>query len=88
MRRDEGMEALRPADPREAGRGAADGGAARALLLVATFALGRLHGVLSPREFMWLVAAWAVVCAGMAVGAGRFMQDQRFRPRAEADAAP
>jgi low temperature requirement protein LtrA len=64
------------------------GGAARALLVVATFALGRLHGVLSPREFMWLVAAWAVVCAGMAVGAGRFFQDQSLRRHAEPDAAP
>lgn len=64
------------------------GGAARVLLLVATFALGNLHGVLSPHAYVWVVAAWAVGCAALAIGAGRYMQDHGFGERADADVAP
>ena len=32
-------------------------------MLVATFQLGRLHGVLEPHAYVWLLAAWAVGCA-------------------------
>ena len=64
------------------------GGAVRVLLLVATFALHRLHTVMSPHAFLWVVAAWAVGCAALAVGAGRFFQDHGFGEPAEADTAP
>jgi low temperature requirement protein LtrA len=56
------------------------GGAVRALMVAATFALGALHGVLSPHAYLWLVAVWAVVCASFAVGAQRFMQDEQLEP--------
>ena len=42
-------------------------GAVRALLLVATFMLGRLHEVLSPHEYVWLLAAWVAMCAALDV---------------------
>lgn len=64
------------------------GGAVRVLLLVATFALHRLHTLMSPHAFLWVVAAWAVGCAALAVRAGRFFEDQRFGEPAEAGAAP
>ena len=35
----------------------------RALLLVATYQLGRLHHVLTPHEYLWLLTAWVVMCA-------------------------
>ena len=35
------------------------------MILVATFMLGRLHGVLSPHEYVWLLAAWVVMCAAL-----------------------
>ena len=38
-------------------------GVVRALLLVATFQLGRLHHVLSPHEYLWLLTAWVTMCA-------------------------
>jgi low temperature requirement protein LtrA len=38
----------------------------RVLLLIATFNLGRLHGVLSPREYVWALMAWTVMCAALA----------------------
>ena len=38
-------------------------GVVRALLLVATYQLGRLHHVLTPHEYLWLLAAWVVMCA-------------------------
>lgn len=37
----------------------------RTLLVVATFMLGRLHGVLSPHEFLYLATAWVVGCAAL-----------------------
>ncbi len=40
-------------------------GAVRALLVVATFFLGRLYDVLSPHEYVWLLAAWAAMCAAL-----------------------
>jgi low temperature requirement protein LtrA len=39
--------------------------AARSLLLVATFFLGRLYSWMTPHEFLWVLAAWVVVCAGL-----------------------
>ena len=38
-------------------------GLARVLLLVATFQLGRLEGELSAHAYVWLLAAWVVMCA-------------------------
>ena len=64
------------------------GGAVRVLLLIATFALHRLHTVMSPHVYVWVLAAWGVGCAALAVGAGRFMQDHGFGDPAEADTAP
>jgi low temperature requirement protein LtrA len=64
------------------------GGAVRALLLVATFALHRLHAVMSPHAFLWVVAAWTAGCAALAVGAGRFFQDHGWEEPAEPDTAP
>ncbi|RKQ86207.1 low temperature requirement protein LtrA [Solirubrobacter pauli] len=40
--------------------------ALRLLVVIATFNLGRLHEVLSPDEYVVFVAAWVVVCAGLA----------------------
>ena len=38
-------------------------GAARVIVLVATFQLGRLHEALSPYAYVWLLTAWVVTCA-------------------------
>jgi low temperature requirement protein LtrA len=38
----------------------------RILLLLATFQLGRLADVLSPREYVWLLMVWTVMCAALA----------------------
>ena len=38
-------------------------GVVRAIALVATFQLGRLHDALSPHEYVCLLAAWVVACA-------------------------
>jgi hypothetical protein len=40
-------------------------GLARALLLVATFQLGRLEGELSAHAYVWLLAGWVVMCAAL-----------------------
>jgi low temperature requirement protein LtrA len=40
-------------------------GAVRLLVLIATFQLGRLHAVLSPYAYLWLVTAWVIVCAAL-----------------------
>jgi low temperature requirement protein LtrA len=40
--------------------------AVKTLLIVATFALGRLHDALSPHAYLWLLAGWTVVCAALA----------------------
>jgi low temperature requirement protein LtrA len=44
-------------------------GAARALLLVATFFLARLD--LEPYAFLWLLAGWTVMCAGLSTRRSR-----------------
>jgi low temperature requirement protein LtrA len=54
------------------------GGIARALLLVATFNLGRLHDDLSPHAYLWLLTAWVVACAALSRGA-----PERFGARLE-----
>jgi low temperature requirement protein LtrA len=41
-------------------------GFARALIVVATFQLGRLHGELSPHAYLWLLTVWVVACAALA----------------------
>ena len=41
------------------------GRVARTLLLIATFFLGRLHTWITPHEFLWVLAAWVVICAGL-----------------------
>jgi len=38
-------------------------GLVRAIVLVATFQLGRLEPVLSPYAYVWLLTAWVVTCA-------------------------
>jgi len=40
-------------------------GAARALIVTATFFLGRLHTELSPRAYLWLLTVWVVGCAAL-----------------------
>ena len=40
-------------------------GLIRALLVIATFFLGGMRDVLSPHEYVWLLAAWAVMCAAL-----------------------
>jgi low temperature requirement protein LtrA len=42
------------------------GGAARVVLLIATFSLGRFHDTLSAHEYLWLLTAWTVICAALA----------------------
>jgi low temperature requirement protein LtrA len=42
------------------------GGAARVLLLIATFSLGRFHDTLNAHEYLWLLTAWTVICAALA----------------------
>jgi low temperature requirement protein LtrA len=42
------------------------GGAARVVLLIATFSLGRFHDTLNAHEYLWLLTAWTVLCAGLA----------------------
>jgi low temperature requirement protein LtrA len=60
----------------------------RALLLVATFSLGRLHTVLSPHAYLWLLTAWAVMCAVLTTRTSGRVEDadlerylSRGRPR-------
>ncbi len=38
---------------------------ARVALVIATFQLGRFEDVLTPHEYLWLLAAWAVGCAAL-----------------------
>jgi low temperature requirement protein LtrA len=40
-------------------------GLVRALIVVATFQLGRLHGELSPHAYLWLLTVWVVGCAAL-----------------------
>jgi low temperature requirement protein LtrA len=53
----------------------------RALVVIATFQLGRLHEQLSPHAYVWLLAVWVVVCAALTKHAdvSRFMGDQAAR---------
>jgi hypothetical protein len=44
-------------------------GVVRALLLIATFQLGRLAPELSPYAYLWLLAAWMVMCAALSTRA-------------------
>ena len=55
------------------------GGAVRVLLLVATFALHRLHTVMSPHAFLWVVAAWAVGLRRAGRGRGAVLPGPRLR---------
>jgi len=41
-------------------------GFARALVVVATFQLGRLHDALEPHTYLWLLTAWVAACAALA----------------------
>jgi hypothetical protein len=56
-------------------------GAVRVVVLVATFQLGRLHHVLSPHEYLWLLAAWVVMCAALTtrVDPAAFLSGRRVR---------
>jgi hypothetical protein len=38
----------------------------RVVLLVLTFFLAQIAGGLGPREYVWLLMAWAVMCAALA----------------------
>jgi low temperature requirement protein LtrA len=42
------------------------GGVVRVALLVVTFGLGWYGRELSPREYLWLLTAWAIGCAALA----------------------
>ncbi len=44
-------------------------GVVRALLLIATFQLGRLAPDLSPYAYLWLLAGWMVMCAALSTRA-------------------
>ncbi|MDA0182072.1 low temperature requirement protein A [Solirubrobacter phytolaccae] len=44
--------------------------AARILIVIATFNLGRLHEVFSPHEYVVFVAAWVTVCAALSTQFG------------------
>ena len=41
--------------------------AARLVLLIAIFSLGRLHETVSPHAYLWPLTVIAVVCAGLAM---------------------
>ena len=58
--------------------GSATGGgrAVRTLLVVLTFLLGSLHDTLSPRAYVWLLAAWGIGCAVLATRGSRFIPDE------------
>jgi low temperature requirement protein LtrA len=51
------------------------GGFARLAVLIATFQLGRLHGGLSAHAYLWLLTAWAVMCAALTTRRGE--RDER-----------
>ena len=53
-------------------------GVVRALVLVATFFLGRLEGVLSPHEFLWLLAVWIGACAALTTNTATDAELERF----------
>jgi hypothetical protein len=40
-------------------------GVVRVVVLVATFQLGRLEPALAPHAYIWLLAAWVAICAGI-----------------------
>jgi hypothetical protein len=44
---------------------------ARALLLVATFQLGRLEPALGAYAYVWLLAGWVVMCAALTTRTAR-----------------
>jgi low temperature requirement protein LtrA len=51
------------------------GRAARLVLLIAIFSLGRLHDVFSPHAYLWLLTALAVTCAALAWRTGDDEED-------------
>jgi low temperature requirement protein LtrA len=53
-------------------------GAARALMVVATFNLGRLWGHLSPHEYLWLLTVWVTVCAALTTRRGPRTQEDEL----------
>ena len=52
-------------------------GSARALLLVATFQLGRLHETLSGQEYVWVLAAVGTLCAMLSSSASTLLDRLR-----------
>ena len=52
---------------------------ARVLLVIATFELGQLQGVVSPSLFIWIVALWTLGCAALATRNGRDVSDETLR---------
>jgi len=51
------------------------GGLARLAIVIATFQLGRLHAVLSPHAYLWLLTGWAVMCAALTTRRGEGDED-------------
>jgi low temperature requirement protein LtrA len=53
-------------------------GAVRVIALIATFQLGRLHHVLSPYAYVWLLTAWVVACAVVMTRRTEVAGDEEF----------
>jgi hypothetical protein len=55
----------------------------RLVVLIATFQLGRLHEVLSPHGYVWLLAGWTLMCAFLTSRESHLISiealEQRFR---------
>jgi hypothetical protein len=55
------------------------GGLARLLVLIATFQVARLRPELSPHAFLWLLTAWAAMCAALTTRGGGEESDDLAR---------
>jgi hypothetical protein len=67
------------------------GGLARLAVLIVTFQLGRLHGELSAHAYLWLLTAWAVMCAALTTRRGERDEHEalsRYRGDRDAGIAP
>ena len=56
-------------------------GMLRALVLVATFFLARLEPVLSPHEYLWLLAVWIGACAALTTRVSSDAEVERLMSR-------
>jgi hypothetical protein len=59
-------------------------GVLRALVLVATFFLSRLEPVLSPHEYLWLLALWVGACAALTTSVSGDEEIERLMRRERA----